>query len=78
VSAANFTYAEASRAEGADRLDCRPYSNPRGARQHAQTAVPQKTSSVPGRLRFTFAADYFSFPASTTVVIPASDDPQMW
>src|ERR1700724_4305333 len=27
-------------------------------------SVPQKTSSVPGRLRFPFAADYFSLPGN--------------
>ena len=27
-----------------------------------ELSVPQKTSSVPGRLRFPFAADYFSLP----------------
>ena len=29
-----------------------------------ELSVPQKTSSVPGRLRFPFAADYFSLPGN--------------
>ena len=29
-----------------------------------ELSVPQKTSSIPGRLRFPFAADYFSLPGN--------------